>query len=86
MSIPSTPFLSLCAGMQLHPNHCFRLGTEFVSVRYAQVQIEYISTTSTLAFSTKENSHKARCHAHMAQSWAKYEGVERTLVHERETR
>ncbi|CAN0417666.1 unnamed protein product [Ectocarpus sp. 12 AP-2014] len=51
-----------------------------------EVQIEYISTVSTLAFSTKENSQSARCHAQLSRTWAKYEGIERTLARERETR
>ncbi|CAN0108148.1 unnamed protein product, partial [Ectocarpus sp. 4 AP-2014] len=57
-----------------------------LSLEKTQVQIEYISTVSTLAFSTKENSQSARCHAQLSRTWAKYEGIERTLARERETR
>jgi len=48
-----------------------------------QVQIEYISFASTLAFPAKENSHSVQCHDVLARSWGKHERIERALAHER---
>lgn len=51
-----------------------------------QVQIDYLSSVSTLAFSTLEHSHNKQCRAQMARTVAKYEKVETALGQERETR
>ena len=56
------------------------------SVWDGQVQINYLSSVSTLAFTTLEHSHNKQCRVQMARTVAKYLKAETALGQERETR